>query len=265
MSWPRMGKAMNKIDKELSPAYLEKIRQSLLNLYKNELGLKNVEKRIESRINRERGKAVIEKLDGLIPIRNKTVLDIGCGWGEFTFEATQKGANAYGIEPDSELLEISVLLLGKQSRFVKARAEALPFREEKFDIVICNSVIEHVKDISVSLEEMIRVLRKGGYLYLLAPNYLYPYEGHYKTRWIPLLPKPLAKIYLRLIGRNPKFIQHINYNSNYFYLARKLKRNDVVVWNLMMEQPKHFLKRLIIALRIYAFFIPNIEVLIRKI
>ena len=256
---------MNQIDKDLSPLYFEKIRKSLLNLYRNELGLKNVEKRIESRINRERGKEVIEKLDGLVPIRNKVVLDVGCGWGEFTFEAMQKGAIAYGIEPDSELLEISVLLLRKQGRFAKARAEAIPFRDEIFDIVICNSVIEHVKDIRTSLEEMIRVLRKGGYLYLLAPNYLYPYEGHYKTRWIPLLPKPLAKIYLRLLGRNPRFIQHINYNSNYLYLARQLKRNDVVVRNLVMEQSKHFLKRLIMALRISAYLTPNIEVLIRKI
>ncbi|MBA7620883.1 Ubiquinone biosynthesis O-methyltransferase [subsurface metagenome] len=195
---------------------------------------------------------------------------MGSGWGEFAFEAIQRGAIVYGIEPDSELLEISVMLLGKQGTFAKARAEAIPFRDETFDIVICYAVIEHVKDVRACLEEMIRVLRKGGYLYLRAPNYLYPYEGHYKIRWIPLLPKPLAKIHLRLLGRNPTFIQDINYNSNYLYLSRQLKRKDVVVRNLIMEQSKHhlrsrhFLKRLIMALRIYAYITRSIELLIKK-
>ena len=262
---------MNQIDKDLSPLYFEKIRKSLLNLYRNELGLKNVEKRIESRINRERGKEAIEKLDGLVPIRNKVVLDVGCGWGEFAFEAIQKDATVYGIEPDSELLGISVLLAGKQAMFAKARAEAIPFRNECFDIVICNSVIEHVKDVRASLQEMIRILRKGGYLYLVAPNYLYPYEGHYKIGWIPLLPKPLAKIYLKLVGRNPRFIEGINYNSNYTYLIRQLERNDVIVRDLILENLKRnsksrrFVRRLIVALRIFPHLIPNVELLVRKI
>lgn len=256
---------MDQIDKRLSPLYIEKIRKSLLKLYRSELGLNNVEKRIESRINRQRGREVIRKLDELVPIKRKVVLDVGCGWGEFTFEAMQKGAIAYGLEPDSELLEISVLLSEKQGRYVKARAEAIPFRDETFDIVICNSVIEHVKDIRASLGEIIRVLRKGGYLYLLAPNYLYPYEGHYKMRWFPFLPKPLAKVYLKLLGRNPGFIEHINYHSNYLYLSRQLKRKDVVVRDLVKEQSGHFLKRLIEELRLSAYLTPNIELLIRKI
>ncbi len=250
--------------------YLQKLRKNLLAYYGDQLGLNNLEKRIEGRINRERGRRVIQKLDELVTIKKRILLDVGSGWGEFTFEAMQKGAIVYGIEPNSELLEISVLLLGKQGTFTKASAEAIPFRDETFDIVICNAVIEHVEDVKVCLEEMIRVLRKGGYLYIRAPNYLYPYEGHYKISWIPLLPKPLAKIYLRLLGRNPRFIQNINYNSNYLYLARQLKRNDVVVRNLLMEQSKHhsrsqhFLKRLIMALPISSYFMRSIELLINK-
>jgi len=261
---------MNQIDTGPSNIYLEKLREHLRNLYGNELGLQNVEKRIESRINRDRGKKTIEKLNKLVPVKEKTLLDVGSGWGEFVFEALRKGAIAYGIEPDSKPIEISILLAGKQGTFVKTCAEAIPFRSGYFDIVICNSVIEHIKDIRASLQEMIRVLRKGGYLYLRAPNYLHPYEGHYKIRWIPLLPKPLARLYLRLIGRQSRFINHINYNSNYFSLMRLLKKENVLVRNLGVEElrqnrkSKSFFKRFIIGLPILPLLIPDMELLVMK-
>ena len=250
--------------------YLQKLRESLLAFYGEQLGLKNLENRIQSRISRERGRSTIQELNELVPMENRTLLDVGSGWGEFAFEAAQKGAIVYGMEPDGELLEISVLLLDKKGTFVRAIAEAIPFRDETFDMVICNAVIEHVKSVRACLDEMIRVLKKGGYLYLRAPNYLFPYEGHYKIGWIPFLPKPLARVYLRLRGRNPEFARSINYNSNYLYLARRLRRNDVTVRDLIVERcrlysgSQNFLKRLIMASPVAAYIRRSIELLINK-
>lgn len=249
--------------------YYAKIRKNLMQYYSEELGLSDVERRIEKRINRERGKYRIDKLDKLINIQNKKLLDVGSGWGEYVVEAYERGAIAYGVDPDAELLEISNLLIGKRGIFRKGYAEKVPFEDNSFDIVICCDVLEHVNDPRESIREMMRVLKEGGSLYLLVPNYLYPREAHYKIRWVPLMPKSIAKIYLRLLRRNPSFIESINYITP-LWLLKELKRYDVLIRNLTMEEMsknwnnKSIVKKL--ALKIIMFFhiYPVIELLIKK-
>jgi SAM-dependent methyltransferase len=53
---------------------------------------------------------------------------------------------------------------------VEATAEALPFRDEQFDLVICTQVFEYLPDPALAVAEIRRVLRKGGVLFLSAPS-----------------------------------------------------------------------------------------------
>jgi SAM-dependent methyltransferase len=53
---------------------------------------------------------------------------------------------------------------------VSAAAEALPFQNEQFDFVICTQVFEYLPDPGLVVEEIKRVLRKGGVLFLSAPS-----------------------------------------------------------------------------------------------
>jgi SAM-dependent methyltransferase len=53
---------------------------------------------------------------------------------------------------------------------VGAAAEALPFRDEQFDFVICTQVFEYLPDPGRAVAEIKRVLRKGGVLFLSAPS-----------------------------------------------------------------------------------------------
>jgi hypothetical protein len=57
---------------------------------------------------------------------------------------------------------------------------------------------------------MVRVLRPGGCLFLYAPSGWACYESHYKLRWLPWFPHPLAKVYLRLCGRPTGFAETLN-------------------------------------------------------
>src|SRR5690606_2967669 len=45
----------------------------------------------------------------------------------------------------------------------------IPFRDEVFDVVLCNHVLEHVPDDHVALLEIYRVLRQGGWAILQVP------------------------------------------------------------------------------------------------
>jgi ubiquinone/menaquinone biosynthesis C-methylase UbiE len=84
---------------------------------------------------------------------------------------------------------------------VGAASEALPFKSSTFDLVYCFSAIEHGADVEASIREMVRVTRPGGTIYVHTPNAWFPYEGHYKVAWLPLMPRWLARAYLRCRGR----------------------------------------------------------------
>lgn len=84
--------------------------------------------------------------------------------------------------------------------------EALPFGDGSSDLVYCFSTLEHVKSVPEAVREMLRVARPGGAVYVNAPNALACYEGHYKLFWLPLMPKPLARLYLRARKRPTGFV-----------------------------------------------------------
>lgn len=62
---------------------------------------------------------------------------------------------------------------------------AIPMADESCDAIICASVLEHVRDPIRAMDELRRVLRKGGVMFLYVPS-IYPYharKGHYPDLW----------------------------------------------------------------------------------
>ena len=45
----------------------------------------------------------------------------------------------------------------------------LPFEEEQFDLILCNHVLEHIEDDIKAMQELFRVLKKGGTLIAQVP------------------------------------------------------------------------------------------------
>ncbi|PIR43810.1 hypothetical protein COV24_01040 [candidate division WWE3 bacterium CG10_big_fil_rev_8_21_14_0_10_32_10] len=100
------------------------------------------------------------------------ILDLGCGTGLMS-------KRILDIYPDSKVYGLDVskkaVMLGKKRykeiHFVIGDVEGtLPFESNFFDLVISGEVIEHVKDTDVYLEEINRILKKGGYFILSTPN-----------------------------------------------------------------------------------------------
>jgi SAM-dependent methyltransferase len=148
------------------------------------------------------------------------ILDLGSGVGSFVVACRERGLKAFGLEPDKIGTGAKITSIEIARRrlcapvFVNGIGEHLPFPNSYFDVVVMNQVIEHVMDQEQVIQEAARILRPGGVIYIACPNYLRPYEPHYKIRWFPLLPKAIGRAYLRFKGRSPAMLNQITYTTN---------------------------------------------------
>jgi MPBQ/MSBQ methyltransferase len=160
------------------------------------------------------------------------ILDVGCGYGSFVLVARCGGLEAFGLEPAEFELRWARRRLGDvrpeddpAAVYLRADAAAVPFEAESFDAVCFWNVVEHLPNAGRALAEAARVLRPGGSLFLIAPNYAaFRREAHYHVPWPPLLPRRLAVVYLRALGRNPSFYEDDVHPSTMLGTVRTLGR-----------------------------------------
>lgn len=102
-------------------------------------------------------------------IKNKTVLDIGSGfgWCEHLFSKFNP-QEIIGIEPSDECLKVAKQFKHPQCKFIKGTALKLPFKDNTFDTIMSWEVLEHIpkNTENVMFKEIYRVLKPGGDLFL---------------------------------------------------------------------------------------------------
>lgn len=133
----------------------------------------------------------LDKTKRLIKYR-RPILDLGCGFGEFS-GVFFKSSIEVGVD-------ISPADLLKADRFKKYRhlyvedARNLSFTDSSFSTVISISVLEHIPQVNQAIKESYRVLKPGGYFIITVPtrelnNYLfYPYWLNRVFRHVNLWP-----------------------------------------------------------------------------
>ncbi len=100
----------------------------------------------------------------------QSVLDLGCGTGASAALFSERGYRVVGADISALFLAPSGQGTPSGAGFVAADALALPFASASFDAVSSAALIEHLPDVALALREMLRVLRAGGLLLILAPN-----------------------------------------------------------------------------------------------
>ena len=98
-------------------------------------------------------------------VRTGRVLDLGCGTGR-NFPLFGPGVKAVGVDPCRASL-LAARRRAPAARLVRARAEALPFRDGVFDTVVSGLVFCTVGEVPRGLAEVRRVLKPGGRLRML--------------------------------------------------------------------------------------------------
>lgn len=109
-------------------------------------------------------KSVIPSLAGI------RILDVGCGSGGLARLLAEEGAEVTGIDPNPQALT-AARTLAPAARFEAASAEALPFEDAAFDVVLVVNALHHVPlhAMDRALAEAGRVARPGGWLIVLEP------------------------------------------------------------------------------------------------
>ncbi len=95
------------------------------------------------------------------------VLDVACGTGNAAIPAAQAGASVVGVDLTPELFEAArarAEAAGVEIEWVEGDAEALPFADESFDVVISTFGCMFAPRHEVTAGELARVLRPGGRL-----------------------------------------------------------------------------------------------------
>lgn len=152
---------------------------------------------------------LMEKLIGGA-LAGKRLLELGSGIGLLQAVAITDGIQAFGVEPDTLNCHISQAVLRYYNigiaQISQAFGERMPFADGTFDVVCSFLVLEHVHDPRLVLAEAARILKAGGYIHFVVPNYGSVWEGHYNIPWIPNSPNWLARLYVQLLGRDPAYV-----------------------------------------------------------
>lgn len=213
-----------------TPSLELKMRDFYKDYYLNDLALQDWNYRFESyRINEEEivGKKLITALTlAGVDFKDKKCLILGAGTGAEGFYLSSQfpTSEVTFLEPNDVAIKIlteKAQLFGlPASRIIQGVGEKLPFEDGSFDYVICYTVLEHVQDVEKTITEISRVIKKEGQGIVVAPNYAYPEEPHYKVRTFPpAYFKLLVKLHLKWIGRYTGFFETLN-----FFTPGKIKQ-----------------------------------------
>jgi len=107
----------------------------------------------------------------------KKILDLGSGDGSFVNVCKENNIDAFALDAYSQKINFE--------------NDKLPYDDEYFDFVTLTSLIEHIVNPKILLQEINRVLKKNGFVIVTTPNFKYSYKIFYDD---PTHVRPYTKI-----------------------------------------------------------------------
>ncbi len=136
-----------------------------------------------------------------VALRGALALDVGAGAGYLTRALRAAGARCVLVDADFEELSWRGPPAGPA---VVADGCALPVPSDAVDLVVSSNVLEHVPEPFALVDEMVRVLRPGGHLWLSFTAWYGPWGGHETSPWHYLGGERARRRYAARSGHDPK-------------------------------------------------------------
>lgn len=127
-----------------------------------------------------------DRLEALLSLpKEASVLDLGCGTGNYTTALQDRGLRMTGIDPSEKMLDEAKKRSGA-IKWIKAFAEDLPFADASFLGAIATLTTHHWKDLNGGFQEVHRVLKPGGKVVILTST---PWQmrGYWLCHYFPAM------------------------------------------------------------------------------
>ena len=143
--------------------------------------------------------------------RGERVLDLACGTGDIAFAAAAHGARVVGLDITHRMLQLAAQKSGSVA-LVAGDMTSLPFTPRTFDLVTTGYGLRNVPDLTIAIDEIVRVLRPGGRLLSLDFN-----------RPRPALVRAAYLSYLTVVGAALGWLLHRDPDT-YRYIPASISR-----------------------------------------
>ncbi len=116
-------------------------------------------------------------------LKGKTLLDLGCFTGGrlSAWYENYELKKVYGIDINP-IFKVAADEFASEKKinadFKIGIGEKLPYQDNFFDFVVSTDTFEHVQNLKITMDECYRVLKPGGCLLAVFPQFLQPFESH---------------------------------------------------------------------------------------
>jgi len=160
----------------------------------------------------QRAQDVLSLLTGHVALEGKLILDLGCGPDPVSKGFWRLSSHVVGI--DSSIRYVRSARSNSFLDLVLGDGRSMPFKDESFAFILCNDVLEHVREDGKLMDELLRVLCLKGVAYLQCANKYQIIEPHFLLPFLSWIPRPLADIYLKVTRKGSSY-------GEYFPRTRK--------------------------------------------
>lgn len=108
-------------------------------------------------------------------VAHKTMLDCGCGTGRFANLFVQRGARVVGMDVSENMVKIAKKKT-PSAEFIIGDVFNMPFKEKKFDLLVCSQLLTHLHQYKKPLLEMNRLINQNGIIIIDIRNILWPFR-----------------------------------------------------------------------------------------
>jgi 2-polyprenyl-3-methyl-5-hydroxy-6-metoxy-1,4-benzoquinol methylase len=112
--------------------------------------------------------------------KEQTILDIGCGTGDFLGYCKSQNWKTLGLEPDQSARKIALESNAIDAKVLKHLYE---IEANTFDVISMWHVLEHVYNLNEDIEQYKKILKKDGALIVAVPNCSSKDAEHYRSSW----------------------------------------------------------------------------------
>ena len=164
---------------------------------------------------------------------NGELLDIGAGTGAFIY-FMKDAFKTTGVELGSAAREFAC---SKSLNVIAAPIEKLPFQNQQFDVVTVIDVLEHLTDPRQALDEIYRILKIEGLLYIKVPNYKIQALKQNVLNLFQLSSEGIMGNYVHINHFSPQSLREISKVSGFEVLENGFSESEM--WNLKWKEAPH--------------------------